>query len=127
MSAGSIAARVSRSAHKRANGVEVLFIRNGSTCSPIATIGTTRRDQQMSDGHISRKQIRDFLIDVVDLVIDGDQVEPDLDDRIEETEGGRVFVYRIVSPGGNEEPFRYSDRWRITWRIHAELIEERDV
>ena len=109
------------------NGVEVLFIRGALTCSPIATIGTTRRDQQMSDGHISRKQIRDFLIDVVDLVIDGERVEPDLDDRIEETDGDRVFVYRIVSPGGNEEPFRYSDRWRITWRIHAELIEERDV
>lgn len=109
------------------NGVEVLYIRGALTCSPIATIGTTRRDQQFSDGHISRKQIRDFLIDVVDLVIDGERVEPELDDRIEETDGDRVFVYRIVSPGGNEEPFRYSDRWRITWRIHAELIEERDV
>ncbi|TWT63191.1 hypothetical protein [Rubinisphaera italica] len=127
MSVEIIAARVSRRAHKKLNGFAVLYKRGELTCSPIATVGNTRRDQQFHDGHISRKQIRDFLIDAAELIIDNIPVEPELDDLIEETVGDRVYVYRVVSPGGNEEPFRYSDRHRLTWRLHVELIEERDV
>jgi len=125
MTAGKLAARTSRAARKRLNGLEVLYKRGAFTCSPIATIGTTRRDQQSADGLISKKQVRDFLIDVADLVLDGAAVEPQRDDVIEETDGETVFVYWVQSPGGSEPAWRYSDRHRITWRIHGQLIEER--
>jgi hypothetical protein len=121
MSIGAIAAKIARRSHKRTNGVPITYKRVGTSLSLVATIGTTRRDQQSSDGYVSRKQVRDFLIDVADLSLG----EPELDDEIEETSGGTIYVYRLVSPGGSEEPFRYSDRHRLVWRLHVELIEEK--
>lgn len=121
MSIGATAAKIARRSHKRTSGVSITYKRGGTSLSLVATIGTTRRDQQHNDGYVARKQIRDFLIDVADLSIG----EPEIDDEIEETAGGIVYVYRLVSPGGSEEPFRYSDRHRLVWRLHVELIEER--
>lgn len=92
----------------------------------MATIGRTRRDQQSRDGVVSRVEVRDYLIDVSDYRFDSTAVEPQHDDEIREAVGDRVHVYRVVSPGGAEAPFRYSDRHRITWRIHTRLIDEFD-
>lgn len=125
MSVGKTAAMIARRAHKRVSGVSVSYIRGLTTITPMATIGATRRDQQSTDGFVERKQIRDFLIDVAELIFDGGPSEPELDDVIEETDDAVVYVYRLVSPGGSEEPFRYSDRHRLIWRLHVELIEQR--
>ena len=122
MSIGATAAKIARRSHKRTNGVPITYKRGGTSLSLVATIGTTRRDQQSSDGYVSRKQVRDFLVDVSDLASLG---EPGLDDEIEEVSGDTIYVYRLVSPGGSEEPFRYSDRHRLVWRLHVELIEEK--
>lgn len=127
MSVGFTATRVARAARKRANGIPVTLRRGEGTGSAIATIGRTRRDQQQADGFFTRTELRDYLIDVADYQIDGEQTTPDIDDEIHETVAGRVYVYRLTSPGGSEPRFLYSDRWRITWRIHCELIDERDA
>lgn len=127
MSVGKIAAQIARSAHKRTHGVPVTYWRGNQSVTLTATIGRTRRDQQTHDGVITKREVRDYLIDVADLVIDGQQVIPHIDDEIREESAGTIFVYRLSSPGGDEAEFRYSDRHRVTWRIHTQLIGEQQA
>ena len=124
---GSIAARAARAARKQISGQQVTLHRGDLTTDFVATIGSTRRDQQNNNGFVTRVQIRDFLIDVADYILDEDVTAPQIDDELIEIQADRAYVYRLTSPGGTEAPFRYSDRHRITWRIHTELISEYDV
>lgn len=118
MTFASIAARAARTARLHANGIQVVVCRDGECLPVMATVGTTRREQQQNNGFITRLQIRDFLIDVCDYPFG----EPQIDDEIHEIEGNRTYVYRLMSPGNSEEPYRYSDRHRITWRLHTQLV-----
>ncbi len=62
---------------------------------------------------------RDYLVPVADLALDnGDAIEPERHDRIEETAGGVTRIYDVLAPSG-EVAARYSDALRTTWRIHT--------
>jgi hypothetical protein len=63
----------------------------------------------------------DFLIEAIDLVLNGSQVEPERGDLIRWTTGGRTVVYEVTAPQ-NEPPWRWSDGYRLTYRVHAKEI-----
>jgi hypothetical protein len=64
---------------------------------------------------------RDFLIHAADLVLAGNPTLPERGDIIRETQGGKVFVYEVMAPGG-EPPWRWSDVYRKVLRIHAKQV-----
>ena len=89
-----------------------------------ATIGRTEYQQDDGAGVITRAESRDFLILACDLVFDGMPALPEPGDRIEETQGGTLFVYEVLPVGGMQPHYRYSDPYRQTLRVHTKLIGE---
>lgn len=71
------------------------------------------------DGIMMRVSIRDYLISAADLVLGGRTVEPQEGDRVEETLGSDTIIYEVLSPGGGEDAWRWSDQYRNTLRVHT--------
>jgi len=86
-----------------------------------ATIGRSEIEEQQADGTLVKYEIRDYLIDVADLVLAGVAVLPEDGDLIEETLGGATAVYEILRDG--DEPWRYSDVYHTRLRIHTKRIK----
>ncbi len=108
----------------------VVYLREPASVEVAATIGQTTFEQADEVGGIQRLESRDFLIRTVDLVLDSEVVLPKAGDRIHETVGEKVFVYEVMTPGatsGGEPPFRYSDPYRKTLRIHTKHIATEDA
>ena len=72
----------------------------------------------------------DFLIAAADLVLDGQPVEPRVDDRIRMEANGRVRVYEVLPRGndpryrGGNTPWRWSDPQQTIRRIRGKLVDE---
>lgn len=63
----------------------------------------------------------DFIVQVADLVIDGLETEPALNDRITRQIGSRNYVYRVLPMGKDIPLFDYSDTGQTVYRIHTKL------
>ena len=103
----------------------VLYVRDAENASYtvelLATIGRTEFEQADEFGVIHKLQSRDFLIRAADLVLNSELTLPKPGDRVRETVGAQTFVYEVMAPGG-EPPWRYSDPYRKTLRIHTKHI-----
>ncbi len=99
----------------------VTYLRGGDSVAVAATIGRTEFEQVDEYGVIHRMQSRDYLISAADLVLAGVPEQPSAGDRIRETAGEQIFLYEVMAPGG-EPPWRYSDPYRRTLRIHTKFI-----
>ena len=99
----------------------VTYVRAGDSVDLAATIGRTAFEQADEYGVIHRTESRDFLVRAADLVLAGQAELPRAGDRIRETAGTQIFVYEVMAPGG-EPPWRYSDPYRRTLRIHTKFI-----
>ncbi len=99
----------------------VLYQRGTDTVELVATIGRTAFEQADEFGVIHRIESRDFLVRVSDLVLATVQTLPKAGDQISETTGDQTFVYEVMAPG-NEPPWRYSDPYRRTLRIHTKHV-----
>ena len=99
----------------------VTYVRGEDSVSVAATIGKTTFEQADEYGVIHRTESRDFLVLTADLVLDGSPTLPKAGDRIREADGDQVFVYEVLAPGG-EPPWRYSDPYRRTLRIHTKHV-----
>lgn len=86
-----------------------------------ATVGSTVFEVDTGQGAVETSESRDFLILAADLVLGGAEVLPDRGDRIKETAGESVMVYEVMAPG-DEPPWRYSDPWRKTLRVHTKHV-----
>ena len=89
-----------------------------------ATIAKTEFEQADDSGLIHRTESRDFLVRTADLDVGAGLMLPRAGDQVRETVGtiaGSVFVYEVNAPGG-QPPFRYSDPYRRTVRIHTKYI-----
>ncbi len=86
-----------------------------------ATIGRTEFEQADEYGAIHKTESRDFLVRTADLVLGGAATLPEAGDQIRETDGSKTFVYEVMAPGG-EPPWRYSDPYRRTLRVHAKHV-----
>jgi len=99
----------------------VAYVRGNDSVSVTATIGKTIFRIDNNYGISERHEGRDYLILVADLVIDGVPLDPIPGDKIQETDGVVVYTYEVMAPGG-EPCRRYSDDFKITWRIHTKHV-----
>lgn len=99
----------------------VVYRRSTDEVEISATIGRTVFEQADDRGLVSRVESRDFLVRSEDLILVGTQALPKAGDLVREPQGGRTFVYEVMAPGG-EPPFRYSDPYRRTLRIHTKHV-----
>ncbi|KAA0220476.1 MAG: hypothetical protein KJ057_12930 [Phycisphaerae bacterium] len=100
---------------------EVTYQRGAESVTLLATIGKSDFEQLDEFGVVHRAQSRDFLIRAQDLVISGTSTSPQAGDSIRETEAGVTYVHEVMSPAG-QPPWRYSDAFRRTLRIHTKLV-----
>ncbi|MEW6199163.1 MAG: hypothetical protein AB1601_10960 [Planctomycetota bacterium] len=99
----------------------VTYLRGGDSADLPATIGRTEFEQADEYGAIHRTESRDFLVSAAHLVLGDKVVLPQAGDRIRETVGEQIFLYEVMAPGG-EPPWRYSDPYRRTLRVHTKFI-----
>ena len=99
----------------------VTYRRGTDSVELAATIGRTEFEQADEYGIVRRTESRDYLVRTEDLVLTGSATLPKSGDRILETDGGATFVYEVMAPG-SEPPYRYSDPYRRTLRIHTKFI-----
>lgn len=99
----------------------VTYLRGTDSVDLPATIGQTTFEQADEYGALRRTQSRDYLISAADLVLAGTVEQPKAGDRIRETVGEQVFLYEVMAPGG-EPPWRFSDPYRRTLRIHTKFV-----
>lgn len=100
----------------------VTYDRGGESVQVQATVGRTVFRTESADGLLERHEARDYLVLAADLVLGGGAaVLPQAGDRIREADGETVFVYEVMAPGG-EPPWRYSDPYRKTLRIHTKHV-----
>ena len=100
----------------------VLYRRGTDEKEVQATIGKTEFEQVDEFGIVHRTQSRDFLVRAIDLVLNNAVTLPKAGDRVRETVGATTFVYEVMAPG-SEPPWRYSDAYRKTLRIHTKHVE----
>ena len=106
--------------------------RRGSAWVEIdAMVGRWEYEQTDFDGRVLRAECRDYLFLAADLVLGGDLVLgdertlPTGGDTIEETAGGRRYIYEVMSPG-KEPCYRYEND-RATLRVHVKDKKIEDV
>ena len=99
----------------------VTYQRDGDSVELAATIGRTEFEQADEFGVIHKIESRDYLVLSTDLVLGGVQTLPKAGDRIREADGAKTFVYEVMAPG-SEPPYRYSDPYRRTLRIHTKHV-----
>ena len=99
----------------------VVYRRGAEAKELQATIGKTEFEQADDAGLIHRTESRDFLVRTADLDLGAGPILPRAGDQVRETVGASVFVYEVNAPGG-QPPFRYSDPYRRTLRIHTKHI-----
>jgi hypothetical protein len=95
----------------------VTYRRGGSVMVDglAATPGKTVFRLDSGYGVSVRKDMRDFLINTEDLILNGVVVEPEKRDEI--IHDG--IIYEVSSPGNDEPAWRYSDAYNQTLRIHT--------
>ncbi|HPD28572.1 MAG TPA: hypothetical protein PLL20_01150 [Phycisphaerae bacterium] len=99
----------------------VEYRRGADAVALSATVGRTVFEQADEYGIVHRTESRDYLVLTTDLVLAGMQTVPRAGDRVRETDGDQVFVYEVMAPGA-EPPYRYSDPYRRTLRIHTKHV-----
>ncbi len=99
----------------------VTYQRGTDSVEIAATIGRTEFEQADDFGAIHKIESRDYLVRMTDLVLGGVLTLPRTGDRFRESDGAHTFVYEVMAPG-NEPPFRYSDPYRRTLRIHTKHV-----
>lgn len=100
----------------------VTYSAGGESVDVEASIGTTRFDVDTEGVGVETFQSRDFLIFAADLILEGSQVEPVRGAQIRETVGSETKVYEVMAPG-QEPPWRYSDSFHKTLRIHTKHVD----
>lgn len=100
----------------------VTYQREGETVSVDATPGRTPYTVELEGGIAQQIESADWIIDAADLVLGGEQTEPQRGDRVIDTLNGQQLTYEVLAPG-NEPVFVY-DRYRRRLRVHSKLIDE---
>ena len=76
---------------------------------------------QDEHGTTKRIETRDFLIEVAQLLVDDEPIEPVIGHRIDVTVGETTETFELVSPN-NEGCSRFSDNTKTQIRVHTLLV-----
>ena len=102
----------------------VRYFRGEAFVDVLATVGRTVFEQADEYGIVHRTETRDFLITAADLTFGDGPVTPKEGDRIHDfSVPGTNNIYEVMTPGG-EPPFRYSDPYRTTLRVHTKHVAQ---
>lgn len=102
---------------------QVTYTRPGvGSCTPLATFGARSEAAEDATGVEVWTKKPDFIIRRDQLVIGYKKIEPVVGDRIKTVVDGVEQVYEVVSIDDGEPPYRQSDRWGQSWRIHTSRI-----
>jgi hypothetical protein len=91
----------------------------GQTVQVSVAIGRTEQETVSNEGAIVETQTKDFLIVAADLVLSSIAVQPKAGDQIVWTDGS---VYEVMDMGAGIGPWRWSDDYRIRYRIHTKQV-----
>lgn len=86
-----------------------------------ATIGRTEFESETAGGARLVTESRDFLIRVIDLATAG-LPEPRRGDVVDELVAGVTFRYEVMPFGPQDEIWRYSDPYRLLYRVHTKFL-----
>lgn len=108
----------------------VIYTRGSDSVEVMATIGRTVFDVDRGQGAALRIEARDYLIRAVHLNFGAGPVEPRRGDQIHELQDGVIYIYEVMGLGdsgagaGGESPWRWSDSYRRTMRIHTKQVDK---
>lgn len=94
----------------------VVYSRGDSSLTVQATRARSQFDVDDGNGAFTRIETHDEIVAVADLIIDGIQATPKSGDRITDCD----VVYEVHDAGN--EPWRYTDSYRIAFRIHTKSV-----
>jgi hypothetical protein len=103
--------------------VAITYRRGARQVSITATPASTELEVVANDGTATRRRVRDYKIDVADLVFDGEQLEPRSGDVIVETIAGDDVTFEVFEPAEGESSWRFADSDRTRARIHTREVE----
>ena len=101
----------------------VTYHRDVESVQLQASFGRTSFESDDGYGGVrTERSDKDFLVTAEDLILGGQQTEPQRGDRIKQTVGDQVLVYEVM-PFGREKHFRYCDPYRKMLRIHTKHVD----
>jgi hypothetical protein len=101
---------------------EVTYVRDASEVTLSASFGRT--ELEVDTGYETRMlhTDRDFIFAAATLILGGSTTLPQAGDQIKETVGNDTYTYEVMTPEGQEQPYRYCDANRVLLRVHTTLI-----
>lgn len=99
----------------------ITYRRGGLSVVLQATVGRTEFEQATDYGIALQSEARDYVVHAADLVLNGERIEPEVGDKVEETIDGTTWVYEVMSLG-SEQCFRYVDSDTFAMRIHTKRV-----
>lgn len=105
-------------------GIDVLYEVDTEQVEAVAVVGSTLFEIDNGYGVVEKTEARDYLIDKKWLFLSTGEVTPAAGHRILERDGDTVYVYEAMA-FGKEPAWRWSDRFRQTYRIHTKHVETR--
>lgn len=109
-------------------GAQVIYRRDAAWVTiKNAVRGASRYETDSGDGLKLETVSEDFLIGASSLTLNGSTVEPKAGDTIEQELGGKRLTFEVMSPGGDEPAWRYSDAGRTQLRVHTKLMKEEEA
>ena len=106
--------------------INIRLIRGGVGRNTVATPDETVFVYGNRNNIMVRKEVRDFIINVEDYRTGATAFEPERDDIIEEIEGNKKYIYKVL-PTNNEPVFKFTGAYRFSYRVHTKLIDEEDI
>ncbi len=104
-----------RLAHR---SVSVTVRRGGLSFTALATKGTFQSISETLTGVIVNERAEDYMIAVADYDFGDGPEDPKVGDYIHDSSSGKEIRMEVL-PVAVEDAKRYSDNYRITWRIHT--------
>ena len=121
MNAVARAIAAASQAAQRLAGVEVTYKRGALSVELCAVAGKTRYELADEEGLVAVYYARDYLIRADELVLDGELIQPQLGDTIDETQTDGTHTYKVIDLPG-EPAWRWSDEQRVRARVHTKEI-----
>ena len=101
----------------------VEYHRGAQSVELAATVGASTFEVRDDYVVVEELRTRDYLFLTADLLLGGIPALPEPGDLIKERLGCEKKVFEVLAPGG-EPPWRYSDPWEKTLRVHTKQVDE---
>lgn len=102
--------------------ISITYVRGGVESLPILAAPAMTIFRYFDKYNISqREEVRDYLVNVPNLIHSGIAIEPKQGDTIIEIVGTTKSTYRVSSPG-NEPSWRHSGYYKGAYRIHTKHV-----